>query len=30
VISFEPTEEQEVAREAMRGFAEKSIRPRAR
>jgi alkylation response protein AidB-like acyl-CoA dehydrogenase len=30
VISFEPTEEQEVAREAMREFAEKSLRPRAR
>jgi alkylation response protein AidB-like acyl-CoA dehydrogenase len=30
VISFEPTEEQAVAREAMREFAEKSLRPRAR
>ena len=30
MISFEPTEEQEVAREAMREFAEKSLRPRAR
>jgi alkylation response protein AidB-like acyl-CoA dehydrogenase len=30
VISFEPTEEQDVAREAMREFAAKSMRPRAR
>jgi alkylation response protein AidB-like acyl-CoA dehydrogenase len=30
VISFGPTEEQEVAREALREFAEKSLRPRAR
>ena len=30
MISFQPTEEQDVAREAMREFAEKSMRPRAR
>jgi alkylation response protein AidB-like acyl-CoA dehydrogenase len=30
VISFQPDEEQEIAREAMREFAEKSLRPRAR
>ena len=30
MISFEPTEEQDVAREAMREFAAKSMRPRAR
>lgn len=30
MISFAPTEEQEVAREAMREFAEKSMRPIAR
>ena len=30
MISFQPTDEQDVAREAMREFATKSLRPRAR
>jgi acyl-CoA dehydrogenase len=30
VISFEPTEEQQVAREAMREFADRALRPAAR
>ena len=30
MIAFAPTEEQETAREAMRGFAEQVMRPMAR